>query len=65
MTHVNDFIRDLYQNFNLSYEDFVIEQDKDLYLEYNKIEEYYFKSDNCLYNYNDLLRETIKDLTTI
>jgi hypothetical protein len=65
MTYVNDFIRDLYRNFDLSYEELVIEEEKNLYLEYNKIEEYYFKSNNCLYTYNDLLRETIKDLTTL
>jgi nucleoside-diphosphate-sugar epimerase len=61
LTFVNDFIRDLYKNFNLSYEELVNEE-KNSFKEYLKTNEYYSKSQNCLYSYDELLRETIKEL---
>ena len=58
---VNDFIRDLYSNFNMNYEDFVVEQ-FDFYNEYETRNEYYLKSKKSLYSYNTLLNETINDI---
>ena len=45
MTFVNDFIRDIYQEFDLKYEDFVSE-DLGSFIEYDKTNEYYLKSKN-------------------
>ena len=61
MTFVNDFIRDIYQEFDLKYEDFVSE-DLGSFIEYDKTNEYYLKSKNCLYSYRDLINKTKKDI---
>lgn len=61
MTFVNDFIRDIYQEFDLKYEDFVSE-DLGSFIEYDKTNEYYLKSKNCLYSYHDLINKTKKDI---
>lgn len=61
MVFVNDFIRDLYDHFNLSYNSLVTE-DKDSFNEYEKKKEYYLKSDFPCYTYNQLLGDTIADI---
>lgn len=53
MFWVNDFIRDLYKYFNMSYSDFVTEVDS---LNVSTKNEYYLKGN--FYNYNQLLEET-------
>ena len=58
---VNDFIRDLYNSFGLKYEDYVIEN-TNKFNEYEKKNEYYLKSNSCLYNYQQLLSDTIEDI---
>jgi nucleoside-diphosphate-sugar epimerase len=64
LVFVNDFIRDLYSNFNLKYEDYVIES-FGKFNEYEKKKEYYLNSNICLYKYDDLLLDTISDLNKI
>ena len=61
LIYVNDFIRDLYYNYGLSYDDYVIEN-TGKYNEYDKRKEYYLRSNNCLYSYKQLLEDTIEDL---
>jgi hypothetical protein len=61
LTFVNDFIRDLYKNFNLKFEDYVTEE-FDNYSEYSKRNEYYLKSKVCEYTYQSLLKDTINDI---
>lgn len=61
LTFVNDFIRDLYAYYDLKYEDYVIENFSK-FNEYSKRKEYYLKSNKCLYNYQDLLQNTIRDI---
>ena len=61
LTFVNDFIKDIYNNFNLNYSDYVTEF-KSNFKEYNKNNEYYLKSEMCLYSYDELKSDTIKDL---
>lgn len=61
LTFVNDFIRDLYSHYDLSYETLVIE-DRKTFKEYNKINEFYLRSDICDYPYSTLLNETINDI---
>jgi len=61
LVFVNDFIRDLYNHFNLRYEDYVTEE-RDLYKEYSVINEYYLRSDLSKYSYKILLEETINDI---
>jgi nucleoside-diphosphate-sugar epimerase len=61
LTFVNDFIRNLYSNYNMNYKEFV-KEDKKLFKEYERFEEYYLKSEFCLYYYNDLLNDTINDI---
>lgn len=61
LTFVNDFIKDLYREFNLIYEDYVSEKLDD-FVEYDKRNEYYLKSTNCLYSYDELLNNTKKDI---
>ena len=58
---VNDFIRDLYKNFNMNYDDYVVENISK-YNEYEKRKEYYLKSQKNLYTYENLLVDTINDL---
>ena len=61
MVYVNDFIRDLYTNYGLEYDDYVTEN-INKYNEYDKRKEYYLRSNNCLYNYKQLLNDTIEDI---
>lgn len=63
LTFVNDFIKDIYNEFNLNYLDYVTEC-KNNFKEYNKNNEYYLKSELCLYSYNELRRDTIEDLNS-
>jgi nucleoside-diphosphate-sugar epimerase len=61
LTYVNDFIRDLYKNYNLDYESLVIENNNK-FNEYDRKKEYYLKSDICQYSYSELLKDTINDI---
>ena len=61
MIYVNDFIRDLYTNYGLEYNDYVTENISK-YNEYDKRKEYYLRSNNCLYSYKQLLNDTIEDI---
>jgi len=56
---IYDFIKDLYKNFDMKYEDFV-EEEKDIYKKDRNI--FYLKSDECLYQYHELLNDTILDI---
>jgi hypothetical protein len=58
---VNDFIRDLYSHYDLRYEDLVIEN-LDKFGEYEIRKEYYFKSQENLYSYSRLFKETVEDI---
>lgn len=64
LTFVNDFIRDLYNYFDLNYEDLVVSK-KNIYKEYSIREEYYLKSEKCNYTYEELLNDTIADIKKI
>jgi len=64
LIYVNDFIRDIYNYFNMNYNDYVIEN-IGKYNEYDKRKEYYLKSNNCLYDYKQLLADTIKDINIL
>ena len=61
MIYVNDFIRDLYKNYGLEYDDYITENISK-YNEYDKRKEYYLRSNNCLYSYKQLLNDTIEDI---
>lgn len=61
LTFINDFIRDLYTNFDMSYNDFVKEEPNQ-FMEYDKRNEYYLKSNKCIYSYNDLLMDTYQEI---
>jgi nucleoside-diphosphate-sugar epimerase len=63
LTFVNDFIRELYSIRGLSFDDYVIEK-LDHFVEYDKINEYYLKTNKCVYSYTDLISDTIKDIET-
>jgi nucleoside-diphosphate-sugar epimerase len=63
MTHINDFIRDLYNYFDRSYDDLVIEN-LNSFKEYEVKYEYYLKSLRPIYSYSDLLNDTINDIKT-
>lgn len=61
LTFVNDFIRDLYKYYNLSYESLVVEH-KEKFNEYERRKEYYLKSEINQYTYSNLLNDTINDI---
>jgi len=61
LTFVNDFIRDLYKHYDLSYESLVTEH-KDKFNEYERRKEYYLKSEVSQYDYSQLLNDTINDI---
>lgn len=63
LTFVNDFIRDLYKNFSMDYDEFVIENLSN-YFEYEKRNEYYLNSKSCEFKYEDLLNFTISDINS-
>jgi nucleoside-diphosphate-sugar epimerase len=58
LTHVNDFIRNLYKYFNLSYEDLVIEN----FNKYLSVKRKTFYLNSYEIKYNDLFTDTIKDI---
>jgi hypothetical protein len=58
---VNDFIRDLYSHYGLNYNDYVIEN-LNKFNEYEIRKEYYLKSNDCQYSYNQLFKDTISDI---
>lgn len=64
MIFVNDFIRDLYKHFNMKYDSYVKEVWSN-YIEYEKRNEFYLKSEKCLFSYDNLLEKTIIDLEKI
>jgi hypothetical protein len=64
LTFVNDYIRDLYEYYNMNYEEYVTER-IDGYNEYDKRKEYYLDSCDCLYDYKQLLMDTIKEIDSI
>jgi hypothetical protein len=61
LVYVNDFIKDLYKNYNMNYDDYVIEN-IGKYNEYDKRKEYYLASYNKIYSYDELLKDTIEDI---
>lgn len=61
MIFVNDFIKDLYHYFNLRYDNYV-KENFDRFNEYEKNNEYYLKSEKCLFTYKELLNFTIEDI---
>ena len=63
MTHINDFIRDLYNYFGKSYDDLVVEN-LGSFKEYEIKYEYYLKTLRPCYSYIDLLNDTINDIET-
>lgn len=64
LTFVNDFIRDLYKAFGLKYENYVSEN-LEGYIENEKRYEYYYKSRECLYSYEKLLSDTVKEIEKV
>jgi nucleoside-diphosphate-sugar epimerase len=64
MIYVNDLIRDLYNRFDLNYDDYIIENIQK-FNEYEKRKEYYLSSNNCLYSYTQLLEDTTYDIDKI
>jgi len=64
LVFVRDFVEVLYSHYGLSMSKLVtIETNR--YLEYNKRKEYYLKSENCLYSYDELINDTINDINKI
>ena len=61
LTFINDFIRDLFRIYELSYED-LVEEKLDHFKEYEIKYEYYLKSRLPLYSYSRLVEDTIKDI---
>lgn len=60
LINVNSFIRDLYKNSDMIYENYVTENlDHNLR---NKRDEYYLSSKNVNYSYNNLLKDTLNDI---
>jgi len=63
IVHVNDFIRDLYGYFNMTYENYVLEDLRACDKKRRK-NVYFLNSPICLYAYKQLFEDTIKDLQT-
>lgn len=61
LVYVNDFIQDLYKNYDLDYESLVTENNNK-FNEYDRNKEYYLKSNICQYSYSELLKDTINDI---
>jgi nucleoside-diphosphate-sugar epimerase len=61
LTHVNDFIRNLYDFFGRDYEGLVTEN-LDSFKEYDIKYEYYLKSKKAFYTYDQLFSDTVYDL---
>lgn len=61
LTFVNDFIKDLYAYYNMDYNRFVIENQKE-FKEMDERKEYYLNSDICLFDYKELFKKTLIDI---
>ena len=61
LTFVNDFIRDLFSAYGLSYDD-LVKENLESFREYEIKYEYYFKSKLPLYPYSRLMEDTINDI---
>ena len=61
LTFVNDFIRDLFSAYGLSYDD-LVEEKLESFREYEIKYEYYLKSKLPLYPYSRLIEDTINDI---
>jgi len=64
LTHVNDFIRDLYRHFGLDYESLVTEK-LNSFKEFDVKYEYYLRSTSPYYNYESLITDTVGELQQI
>jgi nucleoside-diphosphate-sugar epimerase len=64
LTFVNDFIRDLYKEFNLEYES-LVKEDMSSFREFDKKYEYYLKSKDCVYTYKNLLLDTVNEISNL
>ena len=61
LTFVNDFIRDLFSFYGLSYDD-LVEENLESFKEYEIKYEYYLKSKLPLYTYTRLIGDTVNDI---
>jgi len=61
MIYVNDFIKDLYSSFGLKYKSYV-KENTGQYREYEKTNEYYFNSNECMCSYENLLQDTVDEI---
>lgn len=64
LVFIDDFISDLYKNYGLDSK-ILVKRQKNSFQEYIKREEYYLKSEECKYSYNELLQDTILDINKI
>jgi len=61
LINVNKFIKDLYNSFNMKYEDYVTEN-----INHNfKIQKEFYSEKKTKYNYDTILKETVEDLKKI
>ena len=58
---VNDFIRDLFKMYNLSYDE-LVQENLESFKEYEIKYEYYLKSKFPLYSYSRLIEDTSRDI---
>lgn len=58
LTHVNDFIRDLFLELNYDY-DIMVEETKDIESQKNI---FWYKAKECLYSYDNLVSDSLKEL---
>jgi hypothetical protein len=61
LTFVNDFIRDLFNFYGLSYDD-LVKENLESFKEYEIKYEYYLKSKLALYPYSRLIEDTVNDI---
>ena len=61
LTFVNDFIRDLFKMYNLSYDE-LVQENLESFKEYEIKYEYYLKSKFPLYPYSRLIEDTSRDI---
>jgi hypothetical protein len=61
LTFVNDFIRDLFVLYGLSYDD-LVKENLESFKEYEIKYEYYLKSKLALYPYSRLIEDTVNDI---
>ena len=58
LINVNKFIKDLYESFDMTYEEYVTEN-----INHNfKIQKEFYSEKQTNYTYNDILRKTIEDI---